>query len=338
MYNSKYIFKGFTLVNLLVRDFNLKPFALDAKPLMDEYISLMETQLSDYSFASNFIWLSHASGFYGIINDTFCLFVMSGGDLSMLLPPLGKKEKVADAMVSCFEIMNAVNTQRSSSRIDYVCESFLSAFVDQLEEGTDMFEILQDYLVEKNLVDYVYDANDMIELKGNSYHSKRNEINKFIKAYNDVEIELYDPILHKDAVSALFQKWVSDRMRYMPNESFEVFFDGIALERFALKRLLDNYDKLGILSIVLKIDGKICGFTAGEKLNEQTASIIFEKTDFEKLGAAQFIFREFCKKLKIIFGIEFINVGDDMGFENLKKVKLSYRPKKFVPKYSIYQK
>jgi hypothetical protein len=27
-----------------------------------------------------------------------------------------------------------------------------------------------------------------------------------------------------------------------------------------------------------------------------------------------------------------------MGFENLKKVKMSYRPKKLVPKYTIYQK
>jgi hypothetical protein len=27
-----------------------------------------------------------------------------------------------------------------------------------------------------------------------------------------------------------------------------------------------------------------------------------------------------------------------MGFENLKKVKMSYRPNKLVPKYTIYQK
>jgi hypothetical protein len=27
-----------------------------------------------------------------------------------------------------------------------------------------------------------------------------------------------------------------------------------------------------------------------------------------------------------------------MGFENLKKVKMSYRPYKLVPKYTIYQK
>ncbi|MCJ7765114.1 MAG: DUF2156 domain-containing protein, partial [Thiovulaceae bacterium] len=29
---------------------------------------------------------------------------------------------------------------------------------------------------------------------------------------------------------------------------------------------------------------------------------------------------------------------DDMGYENLRKVKMSYRPVKLVPKYTIYQK
>lgn len=326
------------MVNLLVKEFNLKPFSLESKTQMDHYFTLMDTQLSDYSFASNFIWLSHASGFYGIINNTFCLFILSGGELSMLLPPLGEKDNIADAMISCFEIMNTVNKQRTSSRIDYVCESFLMAFIDHLEEGTDMFEILQDYLVEKTLADYVYSVNDMIELRGNPYHTKRTEINKFIKANNNIQVELYDPVSHKNDVNFLFQKWVSDRMRYMPKESAELFFDGIALERFALKRLLDNYDALDVIGMVLKIDDKICGFTAGEQLNTNTASIIFEKTDFEVLGAAQFIFREFSKKLKEKYDIEFINVGDDMGFENLKKVKLSYRPTNLVPKYSIYQK
>lgn len=73
----------------------------------------------------------------------------------MLLPPLGKKENVASAMLSCFEIINTINKQKTSSRIDYVCESFITAFVDYLEDGASMFTILQNYLVEKTLADYI---------------------------------------------------------------------------------------------------------------------------------------------------------------------------------------
>lgn len=56
------------------------------------------------------------------------------------------------------------------------------------------------------------------------------------------------------------------------------------------------------------------------------------------MGCAQFIFREFSKMLKEHYAVNYINVGDDMGFENLRKVKMSYRPYKLVPKYTIYQK
>jgi hypothetical protein len=93
-----------------------------------------------------------------------------------------------------------------------------------------------------------------------------------------------------------------------------------------------------MVGMVLYIDEEIKGFTIGERINETTSSVIIEKTDFEVLGCAQFIFREFTKYLKEIYQNHYINVGDDMGFENLKKVKMSYRPYKLVPKYTIYQK
>lgn len=63
----------------------------------------------------------------------------------------------------------------------------------------------------------------MIELRGNSYHTKRTEINKFIKINNNIQIELYDSKLHKNDVNILFQKRVSDKMRYMPKENAELF-------------------------------------------------------------------------------------------------------------------
>jgi hypothetical protein len=124
----------------------------------------------------------------------------------------------------------------------------------------------------------------------------------------------------------------------MPKEEVEVFMDGIYFERFAIKRLINDYNNLEIIGLVIYIDDEIKGFTVGERINENTASVIIEKTDFEILGCAQFIFREFTKILKEKYNSEYINVGDDMGFENLKKVKMSYRPKKLVPKYTIYQK
>jgi uncharacterized protein len=326
------------MANLTVKKRPLKPFTLDSKPVIEKYLSKLEVDISDYTFAANYIWLANSSGFYAIINKCFCLFVMSGGELTMLLPPLGKKKYVTDAIIKCFDIMNANNSSPYYARIDYVQGSMIDEFVQSADEAQSMFEMLEHYIVEKKLVDYIYEVDALINLRGNSYHTKRTEINKFIKSYPDYIIEPLDSDKHKDEIMHLFNKWVSDRVKYMPKEEAEVFLEGIHQERYAIKQMLKYFDELSLIGLVIYINGELKGFTAGEKINDDTATVIIEKTDFEVLGCAQYIFREFSRMLKEHYGVTYINVGDDMGFENLRKVKMSYRPFKLVPKYTIYQK
>ena len=326
------------MTNLIIGDFDLRHFDLSAKPEMEYYLSLLNLDISDYTFAANYLWLSNASGFYAIIHDTFCFFVLSGGELSMLLPPLGRKEDVYESMSICFDIMNSNNSSKNFSKIEYVHEQLLEGFVDYLEEGTEIFEMLESYLVERKVVDYVYLCDALIDLKGNDYSNKRNEINKFMRIHPGYRLESMDIQKHGEAMMGLFNKWVSDRLRFMPKEEADVFLDGIYSERVAIKRLIQNFDALGLTGLVIVIDEQLAGFTVGERINANTASVIIEKTDFEILGCAQFLFREFSRLLKEKYTVEFINVGDDMGFENLKKVKMSYRPSKLLPKYTIYQK
>ncbi|MDR2152779.1 MAG: phosphatidylglycerol lysyltransferase domain-containing protein [Helicobacteraceae bacterium] len=326
------------MISLTIQDHNLKAFTIEAKEIMEHYLAFVHTEVSDYTFAQNYIWLSYSSGFYTIVNDTFCLFLLSSEELTMLLPPLGQKDKVNEALIECFEIMNNYNSSIYYSRIDYVCDDTLQAFINYLEEGAEIFEILENYLVEKKLVDYIYLADDLIELKGNAFHTKRNEINKFRKAYPNTTIETFDPKKHGEAAMELLNRWITNRLRYMPKDQTEQFLDGISHERFAIKRILKHYEQLALIGIVLKMGDDMVGFTVGEKLNSDSASVLIEKTDFDVLGSAQYIFREFCKVLKDLYQCKYINVGDDMGFENLRKVKLSYRPHKLATKYTIYSK
>lgn len=326
------------MANLVINKQKLKPFTLKAKPVFEKFLDKVDVDISDYTFAANYIWLGNSSGFYTVINKCFCLFVITGGELTMLLPPIGKKKNVDKAIVRCFEIMNANNSSPYFARIDYVQASIVEEFVQSEDEAQSMFEMLEHYIIEKKLVDYVYEVDKLIELRGNSYHTKRTEINRFKKSYPDSYIEILDSEKHSEGIMNLFNKWVADRVRYMPREEAEIFLEGIHQERHAVKRMLKHYDALGLTGLVIYIDGEIKGFTAGERINDDTACVIIEKTDFEVLGCAQYIFREFSSLLKEVYGIAFINVGDDMGFENLKKVKMSYRPFKLIPKYTIYRK
>ncbi|WP_372999706.1 DUF2156 domain-containing protein [Sulfurimonas sp.] len=326
------------MANLTVNEQVLKPFTLDVKPVLEKYLSRLHIDLSDYTFAANYIWLANSSGFYAIINKCFCLFVMTAGELTMILPPLGKKKYITDAMISCFTIMNENNSSPYYARIDYVQEAMVEEFAMYTDDAQSMFVMMDNYIVEKKLVDYIYLVDSLIYLRGNSYHTKRTEINKFKKSYPDCVVEELDSSKHKDEIILLFNKWVTDRVKYMPSEEAENFLEGIHQERIAVKQMIKNYNELSLIGLVIYINGELKGFTVGEKINEDTASVIIEKTDFEILGCAQFIFREFSKILKEHYRVTYINVGDDMGFENLRKVKMSYRPFKLVPKYTIYQK
>jgi hypothetical protein len=324
--------------NLKVNDYELLPFDLAAKPIMDSYLGMLRLDTSDYTFAANYLWLSGGSGFYTIIEDTFCFFLLTNGELSMILPPIGQRENVISAMRVCFNIMDENNSAPFYTKIEYVDESMLSAFATDVEEGAEMFDIFEEYIVERTLVDYVYNCTDLIELKGNDFATKRNEINKFKRIHPDYEMQLLDSQKHSQAIMELVNQWIAERMKYLPAERTDAFLEGIYSERTAVKRMLRDYEKLDLIGLVIMINGTLAGFTVGEKINDQTASVIIEKTDFNILGCAQFIFREFAKLLAAEYQVTSINVGDDMGFENLKKVKMSYRPNSLIPKYTIYKR
>ena len=72
----------------------------------------------------------------------------------------------------------------------------------------------------------------------------------------------------------------------------------------------------------------------GYPLHKGMFCILFEICDLRLKGLAQFIFREFCRRVD---GYTYINSMGISDLDNLKKVKLSYRPLQEVKSYSIYQ-
>ncbi len=100
----------------------------------------------------------------------------------------------------------------------------------------------------------------------------------------------------------------------------------------SLKVLLNNYRGLRLAGRIVRIDKEIKAFSFGFELNPEAFCILYEITDLSIKGLAQFIFRRFCAELK---DYRFINIMDDSGLENLKKVKLSYKPIRLIPAYII---
>jgi hypothetical protein len=306
---------------LAIENHRLYPFTIEAKTLFDRYIKLIEAPLSDYTFANNIIWLSQKSGFYQIIEDCFCLFSLNGQYLTMLLPPLGVPTRQAAALDACFRIMDGYNRNPYSSMVEYVYREFVNIL--DLDDGR--------WLIERSLPDYIYRTDDLIQLKGNAYKTKRSEINQFRRAHPDHRLEQLAP-KHWDGIRGLIDTWLRNRIKYMSGDLIADFFYTVEQERQAIERALTHYDTLGLQGLCLFINDRLEGFTFGERITPDVANVLVEKTNFAIAGSAQYLFREFAKNFS---DCTFINVGDDLGLENLRRVKMSYRPALFGEKISL---
>mgnify|MGYP005844037961 CR=1 FL=1 len=304
---------------LAIEGERLYPFTVDTQPLFEHYRRLVDATLSDYTFANNIIWLSQKSGFYQVVEDCFCLFSLNGHCLTMLLPPLGRPEQQGRALAACFDIMDRYNPSPYLSVVEFVYRGFAAL----LEPSR--------WLIERSLPDYIYRTEDLIALKGNAYKTKRSEINQFRRAYPDHRMELLGP-RHWDGIRALIDTWLRNRLEYLGTEAIADFFYTVEQERRAIERALDHYDRLGLTGLALIIDGRLEGFTFGERITPDVANVLVEKTNFAIPGSAQYLFREFTK---LFADCTYINVGDDLGLENLRRVKMSYRPALFGEKVTL---
>lgn len=310
---------------LSIEDHRLYPFTIDAKPLFDRYAGMLNVQLSDYTFANNFIWLSQKSGFYQIIADCFCLFALNGNCLSMLLPPLGRPEDQSKALDECFRIMDGYNPHPGLSEVEFVYRDFANLLNPDgvVESGA--------WLPERSLPDYIYRTADLIELKGNAYKTKRGEINQFRRAHPNHRLETLGP-QHRDGIRALLETWLKGRLQLLTADAIADFFYTVEQERRAIDRALTHYDTLGLTGLCLFIDDRLEGFTFGERITPDVANVLAEKTNFAIPGSAQYLFREYTKTFS---DCTFVNVGDDLGLENLRRVKMSYRPALFGDKITL---
>ncbi|HOT77255.1 MAG TPA: phosphatidylglycerol lysyltransferase domain-containing protein [Candidatus Wallbacteria bacterium] len=307
-----------------INSLGLEKVNISHRNIFDTFVGQLKVNLSDYTFANNFMWFENADGYIKKINDNLCLFIYNNEALTMLLPPLGNNMP-AETLSECFKIMNQVNGESNHSKVDYVYAGYL--------ETVD-FSI---YEVERQNPDYIYLTSELTELKGNKYKTKRNEINYFTKNFT-FDYKPYT-FAYRELAIDLIYRWANLRLNSMSplnEKELDHFVELIELERNAIIRVLDRYEDLDLKGALILINGRAEGITFGEKINANTASILIEKTNFQYFGISQYLFKEFCRRE--FSDCDFVNVGDDLGFDNLRRVKMSYHPHSYGPKYTIRQK
>ncbi len=295
----------------------LNDITLDKKDFLNKYLLKRCSNNSEFSFTNLFMWRKSYDIKYAIIDDMLCLMPQhTGGPRSATFPigfidNNGAERDITNVIEELLLYFKHIDSRPLIRLYD---ERTVKKLTDTFP---DKFMITED----RNSFDYVYSIEELSNLSGKKFHSKKNHINKFKKLYPDFKYESLTSANAAECLS-LFDSWHS-------NKEFEL--DGFNEERSAVLELLNNWDSLDITGACLRIDGKMAAFSFGEPLKDDAVVIHLEHADTSYDGVFAMMNHQFL--LHEWQNYKYVNREEDMGLPGMRRAKESYRPIFMVKKY-----
>jgi hypothetical protein len=286
------------------------PLALADKPCLDIFFKQDDPMTSELTFTNLFMWKNLYQPRWLIHEQCLLIWLRAASGRIILLPPLGAGNK-SKAVRYGFEIMARAGIKPCLGRAG---QAFIELWLDK-----DCFQIEE----RRNQADYVYLSQDLISLKGNRFHRKKNHLNRFLKTFPHFVYRRITP----DMISQIkdFQEqWCARRQGQ----------EGILEEHKAVMLALDNFSSLDCDGAAIFLNKQVIAYSLGEALNHDTAVIHVEKADSNINGAYAAINQMFCSNRWSSF--TFINREQDMGLEGLRAAKESYNPHHLIHKFMVF--
>lgn len=263
----------------------------------------------EYSFGNIF---SYTAKFPILVAEAFGCFVSKCivDDELMYCFPLGEGDRKA-ALDFIIEDAQTEGKEWLIFAINEENKEFL------LNEFGDRFEIYLD----RDGMDYVYNSEDLITLRGKKYQPKRNHISFFEKKYRWT----YETMNAQNVFDCVH---MSENWLYQSAHEDKTDLEG---ELKIIRKVAENFDVLQYKGGIIRIDGEVIAYAMGEELTEDSFCVHFEKAYPGIRGAYPIINREFVKNE--LSSYSYIDREDDVGSENLRKAKLSYYPAFLIEEY-----
>lgn len=173
-------------------------------------------------------------------------------------------------------------------------------------------------------MEYLYDIDKFIGFPGKKMEKKRNHLNFFKREFAGCEIK------------AIGSDDIADIIAF--TAKFAAEHDDSPLRRYEIKQTLDVLHDFGLYpfdGIVVRDGGKVIGYAFGERIGD-TLLVHVEKGDIEYRGVYQALASEFCAMMKARYPeLRYVNREEDMGFDDLRKSKLSYHPTLLIRKHLL---
>ena len=172
--------------------------------------------------------------------------------------------------------------------------------------------------------DYLYSVADLVGLKGNKFHKKKNLLNQFSRKYDHRYMPLTLDNIHQTI--DMQENWCTWR-----DCASQAALDS---ENQAISKVLNNWQSFHrLMGGAIMVDTDMAAYTVAERLSDDTLVIHFEKGDHDYKGIYQAINQMFLENLAE--GFSTVNREQDLDSEGLRKAKLSYNPVGFLKKFDV---
>jgi len=289
-----------------------RPIELEDRAILPDYLEAVQPQISEYTFMNLYVWRKSDRPLLSRRRDVLLIKALKCPDSrEVLLPPLGSKELAQT-------VSELIGDVEKGGKLP----PLYGVLKDQAEA---LAKIGFSVRFDRDNSDYVYLVKDLIELRGTRFHSKRQAIKRCLSEHRCEYVPITPDIA--ELCLQLQEEWCN---LVNCNES-----QGLREEDQAIKETFLHYEHLNVSGAAVAVDGKIQAFTIGEKLNNDTAVIHFEKANPKIRGLYQLINQWFCKNT--LAGYTYVNREQDLGEPGIRRAKEGYHPHHMVEKYVAEQ-
>lgn len=291
---------------------------------------------SAWAFAAHYLWMDLLPQHVRTLADRLCLFADCPDGRFMPVPPLGGA-LTREGVAAAFAAMTAPRVADSAGASGASC----SAGSGMQAPGVARIEAVPaswaaqcaawGYRVVPKDPEYLYDTAALVELKGDRFKSQRAACNRLLREHV-VAVEPYTGEQEADCW-ALYQTW-----RAQKQTASQAEWGAMLLEDSALfhRRLLRDAQALGLMGLVLRVEGRLCGYTFGVACAPGVCCVLAEITDRSIVGAAESMCRALAQHAQQQ-GYRVMNAMDATGLPQLARAKEAYHPAATVPLYTVYE-
>ena len=302
-----------------------KEITLQDRDWMRQLLGYSDNRATEFNFTVLYIWRDIMHSRVCRVGDYLVVrFFPNGAPAPMYLFPSGRgtAEELKGVLESCMEDAR----QNGHPFLMASVQNGHREILENLFPDRFTFEPNRDYF------DYIYSAEDLTFLRGKKFQSKRN----FVSRFKRQEGWSYEP-LGKDNLKECAAMSINWCAKYGCGKD-----PSMASESCSVKNALQNFEQLGLMGGLLRLNGEVVAFTIAEKTNSDTLLVHIEKAYGDIVGAYPAIANEFLRNSIVEEGeqlsVKYINREDDAGDLGLREAKMQYHTLFLLEKYSVKEK